>query len=101
MLVAEAGVVGLALFFHLRSRVAIVAAFQDFGTTMPAGAAIALSPWFLPAALALAAVATLVGLVAPLRRSQRAVAVGSGLLVASVALVFAIWAAFAPIFQPG
>ncbi len=90
----------LALFFYARSRVAILAAFRDFGTPMPAGAAVALSSWFLPSALGLAALASLVGLAAPIRRRRRAALVGSGLLVASVALVFAVWAAFMPVFRP-
>ncbi len=100
MLATEIGVAALALFFHLRSRVAILAAFEDYGTALPGTAKIALSPWFLPSAIAFAALATIVALVAPLRRSRRAALVGAGLLVASVALVFAVWAAFMPLFQP-
>jgi hypothetical protein len=45
-------------------------------------------------------VAALAGVVVPLRRRYRAALVGAGLLVASVALVFAVWAAFAPLFRP-
>ncbi len=100
MLAAEIGVAALALFFHLRSRVAILAAFHDYGTALPGPASLALSAWFLPAALAFAGLATIVALAAPLRRSRRTALVGAGLLVASVALVFAVWAAFMPLFQP-
>jgi hypothetical protein len=100
MLGTHVAVVLLALFFYLRSRVAILAAFQDFGTRLPGATAVALSPWFLPAAVAASTLAALAGLVAPLRRRHRAVLVGSGLLVASGALIFAVGAGFAPLFQP-
>jgi hypothetical protein len=100
MLVTHVAVVFFALFFYLRSRVAILAAFQDFGTRLPRAAAIALSPWFLPAVVAVSTLAAVAGLVVPLRRRHRAVLVGSGLLVASVALIFAVGAGFAPLFQP-
>lgn len=101
MLAAEIGVAALALFFHLRSRTAILGAFHDFDTELPATAAVALSAWFLPAALGFAAVASLVALVAPVRRTQRAFLVGLGLMVAAAALIFAVWAGFQPLFQPG
>ena len=101
MLLAEAGVVALALFFHLRSRVAILRAFEDYDTKLPAAAALALSPHLIPSALAIAGGTTLLGLLLPIRRSQRLGLLGSGLLLASGALVFAIWAGFRAIFQPG
>jgi hypothetical protein len=100
MLAAEAGVAALALFFYLRSRTAILAAFHDYGTEVPAAASLSLSSWFLPAALAFAALCTLVALAAPVRRTRRAFLVGLGLMVAATALVFAILAAFLPLFQP-
>jgi hypothetical protein len=100
MIAAEIGVVALGLFFYLRSRAAILAAFRDFGTELPATAALALSPWFVPGALGVAVLSSLVALAAPLRPSRRAFLVGLGLLVASAALVFAVWAAFLPLFQP-
>jgi hypothetical protein len=99
MLLTHLGVALLTLFFYLRSRVAILAAFHDFGTELPRSAAVALSAWFLPSALALSAVAALIGLVAPLRRRQRAACVGFGLFVSSAALVYAVLAAFRPLFQ--
>lgn len=100
MIASNAGVLALGIFFHLQSRTAILAAFREFGTELPATAALALSPWFVPGALGISAVSSLVALAAPLRRSQRAVLVGLGLLVASAALIFAVWAAFLPLFQP-
>jgi len=101
MLAAEIGVAALGLFFHLRSRPAILAAFHDFDTDLPAGAALALSSWFLPATLGASAIVSLAGLVLPLRRTRRAFLVGLGLMVSATALIFAVWAAFAPVFQPG
>ena len=100
MLATELGVVALALFFHLRSRTAILAAFRDYGTPIPPMAQVALSAWFLPGATGFAVLASLVALVAPLRRTQRAFVVGLGLVVASGALIFAVAAAFLPLFQP-
>jgi hypothetical protein len=100
MLATELGVAALALFFHLHARVAILAAFRDYGTELPATAALALSAWFLPGALAFAALATLIAIAAPLRRTRRALLVGVGLLVASCALIFAVAAAFLPLFRP-
>jgi hypothetical protein len=100
MLAAEIGVAALALFFHLRTRVQILAAFHDFDTEVPGAAAVGLSSWFLPAALGVAGISTLAALALPLRRSQRASLVGVGLLVAAAALIFAVWVAFVPVFQP-
>ena len=100
MLVTEIGVAALALFFHLRSRTAILEAFHDFDTELPAWAAVGLSSWFLPAALGFAAACSLAGLAAPLRRTQRAFLVGLGLLVAAGALIFAVTVGFLAIFQP-
>jgi hypothetical protein len=101
MLAAEIGVAALALFFHLRTRPQILAAFSDFDTALPRAALLALSPWFMPAALAVAGICTLAGLLAPLRRTRRTFLVGLGLLVAAGALIFAVWVAFVPVFQPG
>jgi hypothetical protein len=99
MLGSEIGVAALAVFFYLRPRRDILAAFREYGTALPATAELALAPWFLPSALGFAAVASLVGLAAPLRRTRRAFLVGVGLMVAAVALMFAVWAAFWPVFQ--
>jgi hypothetical protein len=99
MLAAEVGVAALAIFFQLRPRPAILGAFREYGTELPATAALALAPWFLPSALGFAAVASLVGLAAPLRRTRRAFLVGVGLMVAAGALIFAVCAAFLAVFQ--
>jgi hypothetical protein len=101
MIAAEIGVAALALFFHLRTRLEILAAFHDFDTEIPAAAAVGLSSWFLPAALGVAGLSTLAALVLPLRRSRRASLMGVGLLLAAAALIFAVCAAFVPVFQPG
>ncbi|MEP7123863.1 MAG: hypothetical protein ABJE95_23240 [Byssovorax sp.] len=101
ILVAELGVAALGLFFHLRSRAAIAGAFAEFNTAMPAYTALALAPWFLPLALAVAAALSLVAIAAPLRRSRRMTLAGTGLILASSAVCFAIVASFLPIFQPG
>lgn len=101
LLLAELGVVAVGAFFHLRSRVAILAAFQAEGTPIPPLTALALSPWLLPGALGAAIAASAIALLAPLRRSQRNGLVGAGLCVASGALIFAVVAGFLPIFQPG
>jgi hypothetical protein len=101
VLIAELGVGALGLFFHLRSRAAIARAFAEFNTAMPAYTALALAPWFLPSTLGLAAALSAIAVVAPLRRSRRMIFAGTGLMIASVAVCFAIVASFLPIFQPG
>ncbi len=100
MIASELLVAAIALFFHLRARASILAAFHEYGTELPRTAAVALAPWFLPGALGFALVASLVALAAPLRRTHRHFLVGAGLFVASAALIFAVWAAFLPLFQP-
>ncbi len=99
MLALEAAVLALAGFVYLRSRVAILAAFRDFGTELPAAPAVALSAWFLPAAALGSVFVTLVGLLAPVRPRRRALAVGVGLFVSSAALVFAVTASFLAVFR--
>ena len=101
MLASEIGVVALALFLHLHARPAILRAFHDYGTTVPAGAAVALSSWFLPGAVGFAVGVSSLALALPLRRSRRAFLIGLGLLVVSSAFMFATWAFFLPFFQPG
>jgi len=39
-------------------------------------------------------------LLAPLRRSHRHAVIAVGLVVSAFALIFAVWAAFAPLFRP-
>jgi hypothetical protein len=101
VMIASELLVGLVILaFYLKARTAILAAFHDYGTDLPGTAAVALAPWFLPGALGFALVASLVGLAAPLRRTQRHFLVGAGLFVIACALIFAVWAAFLPLFQP-
>ncbi len=68
---------------------------------MPAYTELALAPWFIPAALAAAAALSALAVLAPLRRSRRMIFAGTGLMIASTAVCFAIVASFIPIFQPG
>src|SRR5262249_12886175 len=100
LLASEAGVAALALFFHVHARPSVLRAFTDFNTALPPATALALAPWFLPAALLAAAACTLVALVAPLRRSRRPIVVSAGLVILCFALIFAFFTAFMPIFQP-
>lgn len=101
ILASEIGVAVLGLFFHFRSRAAIARAFAEFNTAMPAYTELALAPWFIPAALAAAAALSALAVLAPLRRSRRMIFAGTGLMIASTAVCFAIVASFIPIFQPG
>lgn len=100
MIVSEILVGIVTLFFYFKARTAILSAFHDYGTELPPTAAVALASWFLPGSLGFALVCSLVALVAPLRRTHRHFLVGTGLFVASCALIFAVWAAFLPLFQP-
>ena len=100
LLASNIAVTALALLFHLWVRVSVLAAFEEYGTPMPATTQVALSGWLLPCAIAAAMGLSLVAVAAPLRRSQRHGLLGVGVVIASTALVFAVWAAFAPIFQP-
>jgi len=93
-------VAAFALFFHLRLRVEVLTAFEEFGTAMPAPTRLALTPWFLPGALGVAGLLALPALALPIKRSQRAWLLGAGLVISSSALVLAVWAALAPIFSP-
>lgn len=101
LLVSHLIVAAFALFFHLKVRVSVIAAFEEYGTALPPLTQVAVAPWFLPGALGAAAALGLVGFAAPLKRSQRAWLLGVGLVISSSALVFAVWFAFAPIFRPG
>ena len=84
---------------YLKTRVAVLEAYREFGTKMPRYAEVALSSWFLPSAIGLMAALSFAAMALPLRRSRRTALVGMGLVVASVALVVSVWAAFAPLFQ--
>jgi hypothetical protein len=89
----------LSLLFYMKTRIAVVDAYADYGTVMPRSTQIALSSWFLPSAMAAALGLSVLAIAAPLRRSQRAALAGTGLVICSTALVYAVWAAFAPLFQ--
>jgi hypothetical protein len=93
-------VFALALFFHLHARPSILRAFGDYGTELPGPASVALSAWFLPGSLAVGGGLALVALAAPLRRSRRVALLGTGVVVASFALIFAVLASFLPLFRP-
>lgn len=98
--ITEAITLLLALWFHLRGRPAIVAAFEDYGTRMPWPTALAMAPWFLPTlglvSLALFAVA----LLAPVRRSRQMQLASSAVVLVGFGLIFAVLAALFPFFQP-
>jgi ABC-type Na+ efflux pump permease subunit len=100
LLAADLAVTLLAIFLHLRFRPPVLQAFADYNTELPQTAAIALSGWFLPGAIAASTLLAAVAIVAPLKRSARATLAGIGTLLVSFAVIFAVWAAFAPLFQP-
>jgi len=89
----------LSLLFFMKTRVAVVDAYQEYGTAMPRGAEIALSGWFLPGAMGAALGLSVLAVALPLRRSQRAALAGAGLVICSTALIYSVWMAFAPLFQ--
>ena len=89
--------VGSAVYF--RARIAIREALRASGTPVSGLTALALSPAFLPVAVGAGLALAAVGLLAPLRRSQRLRIVGAGLVISALALVFAVWAAFEPLFR--
>lgn len=98
--VAHGFVAAMAALFYLKARVAVADAFREYDTVVPAATALALSPAFLPAAVGLGLLLGAVGLLAPLRPGRRTAALAAGLVVSSFALVFAVLAAFVPIFRP-
>jgi hypothetical protein len=61
---------------------------------------VALSPWLLPGALGVTLLLDAAALALPLGRSRRIALLAIGAVVPSAALMFAVWAAFAPIFRP-
>jgi hypothetical protein len=92
-------VAALALLIHLGARVSVVEAYRAYDTAMPWMTAVAVSGWLLPGALGVAGALDLVAIAAPMRRSRRAALVSAGLCVSSGALIFAVLAAFLPIFR--
>ena len=101
VLTAHAFVIGMALLFHLHLRVSVAQAFSDFGTPVPALTAVAISEGFLPAAVGGSLLLSAAGWIVPMKRSRRAALLGAGLCVSSFALIFAILAAYFPMFKPG
>ena len=89
----------LSLLFYMKTRVAVLDAYREYGTVMPRGAQVALSSWFLPGAMGTALLLSALAIGLPLRRSQRAVLAGAGVVICSAALVYAVWSAFAPLFE--
>ncbi len=89
----------LSLLFYMKTRVAVLEAYREYGTAMPRSMEVALSSWFLPGAMVTAVVLSGLAALAPLRRSQRAALLGTGLVICSMALVYSVWAAFVPLFQ--
>lgn len=100
LLGSYAAVFALAVLFYFRLRPSVLAAFEEYATPMPAATRVALLSPLLPAALGVSGVLALVALAAPLKRSQRHWLLGIGVVLSSSALVFVVWAAFAPIFNP-
>jgi hypothetical protein len=91
----------MALLFHVRARVSVASAFEEYGTAVPPATAVALSPLFLPLTIGTGLAVALAGLVLPVRRSRRSFLLGAGLCISAFALIFAVVAAFLPIFRPG
>lgn len=99
LVASQAVVVALAALFYVRLRPAVLSAFAEFGTPMPAATAVALSTWFLPGSVAVGLLFAAVA-AAPMRRHARHLALSAGVVFSGTALVFAALAAFAPLFQP-
>jgi hypothetical protein len=78
-----------------------VEAFRAYGTKMPALTELAVSSWFVPAAVGLGIASFLASLVLPVRRSRRLGVAAASVVISASALVFAVFAAFEPIFRPG
>jgi hypothetical protein len=99
MLVFETVTVALSLLFYLTARPTIARAFDDYGTPVPAFAAVALSSWFLPAtagaSVALAVAATSL----PAKPSRRGSLLRGAIVVGAFGLVFAVAASFVAVFQ--
>jgi hypothetical protein len=78
----------LSLLFYMKTRVAVLDAYREYGTVMPRGAQVALSSWFLPGAMGTALLLSALAIGLPLR-----------VVICSAALVYAVWSAFAPLFE--
>jgi hypothetical protein len=100
LVLAELAVGSLALFYYFSLRVRVLAAFDAFGTEVPPLTRVALSSWFIPAAIGAAALLTLASIALPLRRSRAMRLVQLAVTVLATAVVFAVLAALVPIFKP-
>jgi hypothetical protein len=100
LLTLQALVAALSALFHVRARVAVLEAFRAYDTAVPLPTQVALSSWLLPAALGVALLLDAAALALPLGRSRRTALLAAALVVPSTALMFAVWAAFMPIFRP-
>lgn len=98
LLVLQVVVAALSLVFHTRVRVSVLDAFQAYDTAIPRLTRLALSPWLMPVALAAAAALDAAAIALPLRRPRRAALAAAGLVASSSALIFAVCAAFVPVF---
>lgn len=99
MLGAHALVVALAAAFYFRARVAIDEAYRADATPMSPATRLALATWFLPAAVGLGVALAVAAGVLPLKRSRRMRLWATGIVVASIAFVFAVIAVFVPLFH--
>jgi hypothetical protein len=100
LIAAEIAVAALSAAFHLKARAQVLEAFRAYETEVPPLTALALAPWFLPSAVGIGVAMTACALALPLRRSQRTAVISLGLVIPAFALIFAVLAAFAPIFSP-
>jgi hypothetical protein len=100
LLVSELLVGALSAGFQLGVRPTVLDAFHRYATEIPPATRVALAPWLLPVANGATFLVTIAALAAPLRRSQRGPLIAAGLVLSSAALVFAVLAAFMPIFNP-
>lgn len=89
--------IALALFLHSSARHSILAAYADARETIPPATRIATSDWFLPTALSLSIAVTVIGLAA-LKPTKRLAVLATGVTVLAVAVMFAAWAYYVPLF---
>jgi hypothetical protein len=100
LVLAELAVGALALFYYFSLRVRILSAFDAYGTRVPPLTRIAISPSFIPIALALSTAATVLAMVLPIKRSRSIRLAQLAVTVLACAVVFAILAALVPMFNP-
>lgn len=86
-------------YFELRARPVFVEMFRDMGDHLSTGVRLALSPWFLRAAMGSAAALVVGGIALPLRRSRRTALFAAAVTVASCAGIFATLTVYARLFE--